>query len=112
MKVLLHEQQQGKLVPSSSQTVEQFVVDWLENTHKHKVRPRTYERYREIVYLHIVPALGSIQLQKLTAQHVRAFYARKANEGLSASTITVYHNVLHLALDMAVKWELLPKKRL
>jgi integrase len=109
MKKLLHEQQQGKLVASSSQTVEEFVVDWLENTHRRKVRPRTYERYREAVYLHIVPALGRIQLQKLTAQHVRAFYTKKADEGLSASTITCYHSVLHLALNTAVKWELLPK---
>ena len=69
MKTLLHEQQQGKLVATSSQTVEQFVVDWLENTHRHKVRPRTYERYREAVYLHIVPALGRIQLQKLMSDY-------------------------------------------
>jgi integrase len=109
MKTLLHEQQQGNLVASSSQTVEQFVVDWLENTHRRKVRPRTYERYREAVYLHIVPALGHIQLQKLTAQHVRAFYTKKADAGLSASTITCYHSVLHLALDTAVKWGILPK---
>ena len=109
MKTLLHEQQQGKLVATSSQTVEQFVVDWLENTHRHKVRPRTYERYREAVYLHIVPALGRIQLQKLTAQHVRAFYTKKSDEGLSASTITCYHSVLHLALDTAVKWDIIPR---
>ncbi|MFL5629584.1 MAG: tyrosine recombinase XerC [Ktedonobacteraceae bacterium] len=109
MKTLLHEQQQGKLVANSSQTVEQFVVDWLENTHRRKVRPRTYERYREAVYLHIVPVLGRIQLQKLTAQHVRAFYTKKADEGLSASTIICYHSVLHLALDMAVKWGIIPR---
>lgn len=109
MKKLLHEQQQGKLVANSSQTVEQFVVDWLENTHRRKVRPRTYERYREAVYLHIMPALGRIQLQKLTAQHVRAFLTKKADEGLSASTITCYHSVLRLALNTAVKWEILPK---
>lgn len=109
MKAMLHEQQQGKLVANSSQTVEQFIVDWLENTHRRKVRPRTYERYREAVHLHIVPALGHIQLQKLTAQHVRAFYTKKEDEGLAASTITCYHSVLHLALDMAVKWGIIPQ---
>ncbi|HTK06309.1 MAG TPA: site-specific integrase [Ktedonobacteraceae bacterium] len=109
MKALLHEQQQGKLVANSSQTIEQFIVDWLENTHRRKVRPRTYERYREAVYLHIVPALGRIQLQKLTAQQVRAFYTKKEDEGLAASTITCYHSVLHLALDMAVKWGIIPQ---
>lgn len=109
MKALLHEQQRGKLVANSSQTVEQFIVDWLENTHRRKVRPRTYERYREAVHLHIVPALGHIQLQKLTAQHVRAFYTKKEDEGLAPSTITCYHSVLHLALDMAMKWGIIPQ---
>lgn len=74
---VLHEQQQGTLVTAGPQTVEQFLTDWLENTHKRHVRPRTYERYREAVYLHIIPSLGKHQLQKLTVQHVQRFYIKK-----------------------------------
>ena len=100
---LLHEQQQGTLVVAGPQTVEQFLTDWLENTHKRHVRPRTYERYREAVYLHIIPALGKHQLQKLTVQHVQRFYTKKEDEGLAPATIIYYHSVLHNALDTAVK---------
>ena len=34
LKQVLHEQQQGTLVTAPQQTVGQFLVDWLENTHK------------------------------------------------------------------------------
>ena len=100
---VLHEQQQGTLVTAGPQTVEQFLTDWLENTHKRHVRPRTYERYREAVYLHIIPFLGKHQLQKLTVQHVQRFYTKKEDEGLAPATIIYYHSVLHNALDTAVK---------
>jgi integrase len=106
LKIVLHDQQQGTLVTAQPQTVAQFLTDWLENTHRRHLRPRTYERYREAVYLHIVPNLGHVQLQKLTARQVQAFYTRKADEGLAPATIIYYHSVLHNALDTAVKWGL------
>jgi integrase len=109
MKVALHEQQQGTLVKTTSQTVAQFLADWLENTHRRLVRPRTYERYSEVIHLHILPALGHYQLQKLTAQHVQAFYTKKEDEGLASTTIHYYHSVLHNALSTAVKWGLISK---
>ncbi len=99
----LHEQQQGTLVTAGPQTVEQYLTDWLENTHKRLVRPRTYERYREAVYQHLIPALGHYQLQKLAVQHMQTFYTQKENEGLAPATIIYYHSVLHNALNVAVK---------
>ncbi len=109
LKAALHEQQQGTIVMSSSQTVAQFLADWLENVHRRRLRPRTYERYSEVINLHIVPALGRYQLQKLTAQHVQKFYTQKEDEGLASTTIHYYHSVLHNALNMAVKWGLISK---
>ena len=109
LKLALHEQQQGTLVKSSSQTVAQFLADWLENVQRRRLRPRTYERYSEVINLHVIPELGRYQLQKLTAQHVQAFYTKKEDEGLASTTIHYYHSVLHNALSMAVKWGLVSK---
>jgi integrase len=106
----LQEQQQGiVLTGTARQTVAQFLEDWLENSQKLSVRPRTYERYSQIVRLHIIPVLGRHKLQTLSAQHVQAFYTQKVNEGLAASTVGVFHNVLHKAMDTAVKWNLIPR---
>ena len=109
LKVALRDQQQGTLITAPKQTLAQFLFEWLENSQKQSVRPRTYERYEELVRLHIVPALGRHDLQKLSAQHLQAFYAKKAEEGLSATTINHFHNVLHKALDTAVKWNLVTR---
>ncbi len=107
LKVALREQQQGTLVTAPQQTVKQFLDDWLENTHKHNIRPRSYERYELIVRLHIVPYIGKVQLQKLVPQQLKKLYADKLKEGLSAITVAAIHNLLHRALDDAVRWELL-----
>jgi integrase len=109
LKVALRERQQDTLVTAPRQTLAQFLTDWLENSQRQSVRPRTYERYEELVRLHIAPALGRYELQKLSAQHLQAFYAKKAEEGLSATTINHFHNVLHKALDTAVKWNLVAR---
>ncbi len=103
------EQQQGTLVTAPEQTVAQFLSDWLENTQKDNVRSRTYERYEEIIRLHITPVLGRHQLQKLTAQHLQALYRNKRKEGLSPTTITIFHSILHNALDCAVKWNIVSR---
>ena len=89
--------------------MEQFLQDWLENSQKRSVRPRTYERYEEVVRLHIVPVLGRHQLQKLSARHLDAFYTKKLDEGLSSSTVGSFHNILHKALDMALKRNLVAR---
>src|SRR5207249_703729 len=107
--VALREQQQGALVATSKQTVAHFLTDWLETTQKQSVRPRTYERYEEIVRLHIVPVLGRHELQKLSVQQVQAFYAKKLDEGFSPTTVAQCHMVLHKALNTAVKWNLVPR---
>lgn len=105
----LNEIKQGTFITAPTQTVEQFVKDWLENTQRRSVKPRTYERYEEIMRLHVIPALGRHQLQKLSAQHLRAFYTKKLDSGLSATTVTHFHNVLHKALKDAVRWGLVSR---
>jgi integrase len=81
----------------------------LENSQKQNVRARTYERYEEVVRLHIGPVLGHHRLQRLSAQHVQAFYTKKLNEGLSPTTVGVFHIVLHKALDTAMRWGLVAR---
>jgi integrase len=109
LKKALYEQQQGTLVTAPQQRVAQYLTDWLEHTQKQSVRPRTYERYEEIVRLHIIPALGRHKLHQLSAQHVQAFYTQKLEAGLSALTVISFHNLLHKALDTAVKWNLVAR---
>ncbi len=109
LKGALHDQQQGTLVTTPQQTTKQFLEDWLENTHKQNIRPRSHERYEQIIRLHIVPSLGKVQLQKLAPQQLKKLYADKLKEGLSTVTVAAIHNLLHRALDDAVKWDILAR---
>jgi integrase len=105
----LQGQKQGMLVATPQQILGQFLTDWLELTHKPSIRPRAYERYEETIRLHIIPFLGKYRLQKLSAQHVQAFYVRMKDKGLYPSTVVYYHSILHNALGKAVKWGLVPR---
>ena len=109
LKTALHEQQKGLFVTGPQQKVGQFLTHWLENVHKQSIRSRTYERYEEIVRLHLVPGIGHHQLQKLSPQHLQSFYTKKLEEGLSTTTVISFHNVLHKALETAVRWNLISR---
>lgn len=110
LKVALREQQQGVLVTSPQQTVAQFLQQWLKG-HRSSVRIRTYERYEQLVRIHIIPYIGHIQLQKLTPQHIQNLYIKLENavsgkKQLKSTTINVIHCMLHKALEDAMKWGL------
>src|SRR5258707_6487459 len=109
LRVALNEQKQGTLATGPQQTVKQYLEHWLEEVHKPTVRVSTYQGYRMSLDNHILPVLGHLQLQKLTPQHVQAFYMRKLKEGLSAKTVRNLHGLLHKAFDNAVRWGLVPR---
>ena len=109
LKKAQHQQQQGTLVTGSQQTVKQYLEQWLEQVHKPTIRLSSYIKYRGILDRYILPVLGHLQVQKLTPQHVQAFYARMLEEGLTARSVHSIHSVLHKALDNAVRWGLVAR---
>lgn len=63
-------------LPTSSSTVEAWLTYWLENIVEPNERPKTTAGYRSVVVNHIIPAIGSVKLEKVTADHVRKLHAR------------------------------------
>ncbi len=106
MKVALRDQQQGTLIVGKSQTTEQFLTHWLQETVRPTIRASTYEAYEWRVRVHLIPSLGRIPLQQLTPQHVQSFINHKLESGLSPHTVSDIHGVLRHALNQAVKWNL------
>ena len=105
----LYTQKQGMLATGPQQTLKKYFEHWLENVHKHHIRISTYNKYRYTLRKHIIPALGHIQLQKLTSAHIEAFYSRKIEEGLAPETINGFHGLLHNALSHAMVQNLVSK---
>jgi len=109
LKTALYDQQQGKLMTAPRQTGKKFLTHWLEDVHKPAVRIRTYVRYEMQLRRHVLPALGGIQLSKLTVQHVQKFYSQTLQKGLSPQSVRLLHAMLHKAFDYAVRVDLLPR---
>ncbi len=105
----LFQQKQGKLATGPRQTVKQFLERWFEDVHKFEVRETTYPSQVSILNIRILPAIGHIQLQKLTAQHVQNLYAGLAKRGLKPGSIHNTHVILHKALEQAVSWNLVSR---
>jgi integrase len=105
LNTALQEQKQGLLVTGPGQTVAHYLHYWLEKVHNTTIRASTYALYRRHLKNHIIPALGHIQLQKLTADQVQAFCSKMSSEGLSSGTIRLIHTILYTALGDAVRWK-------
>jgi integrase len=81
--------------------VKQFLEYWIEDVRKSQLRLGSYQVYRCVIHVHLIPALGHLKLQKLTPQRIQKFYAEKQRSGASPSRISTMHNVLHKALEHA-----------
>jgi integrase len=106
----------GTHIEPSRMLVSEFMTgEWLLAI-RSTIRPTTYLSYQGHIQLHIVPALGSMPLQRLCASHINAFYSRLLTEGggkdkggLSPATVRRVHATLHRALKDAVRWNKLIK---
>ena len=83
---------------------------WQRDWAATNVSPKTFERYAELLRMHVTPNIGAARVQKLRAVDLSELYAkllrggRGDGRGLSARTVGHVHRVLHRALGHAAKW--------
>ena len=91
---------------------------WYQEYKKANLRPNTQMSYERRIYQHIIPALGRIPLDKLTARDIQQFYTNLKKSGrlirtelygagLSDQTVRGIHTTLRAALDKAVEEKLI-----
>src|SRR5579859_4708969 len=100
--------EQGAALPDEKQTLAAYLDTWLTNITPTRA-PGTVGRHREMVRLHIVPRLGNVKLAKLTPLQVQSLYSALLTDGLSPSTVSRVHAVLHKALDDAQQFDLVAR---
>jgi hypothetical protein len=89
------------------QTTGDFLEVWLRDSVARKVRPKTLQRYQQIVKLHLTPRLGRIPLAKLTPAHVERMINEAIANGASPRSACHHRAVLRAALGVAMRWGLL-----
>lgn len=84
--------------------------------HRVDLAPSSVALYETMLRRHILPGLGTVPLLKLAPQHLGAFYAEKRERGkvngtggLSSRSVRILHNIIHEALDWAVKQQILSR---
>ncbi len=64
----------------------------------------TMREHRRSIERNILPAIGSIRLDRLTARHLDDLYRSLLERGLSNASVRRHHAILSAALRRAVKW--------
>lgn len=108
----LNEVERGTTVDATKMTVAEYLTYWL-GVHGHNLRLSTLRQYTCLVSAHLIPALGTVALQKLSPAHLTAMYTEKRTSGrcdgkggLAPRSVRHLHVVMHEALDFAVKHQM------
>jgi hypothetical protein len=78
----LSDRAQGLTFEAGSLRLREYLDRWLPDI-RGTVRQHTWERYEQIVRVHIEPTLGRVRLKDLTATHARRLYREKLDDGSS-----------------------------
>lgn len=99
--------------------VRDCLANWLA-TARQEISGQTHERYGQLVRHYLLPALGNVQVDKLSSTQIQALYTGFATggrrdgklgglAGLAARTRRQIHAVLHSALARAVEDHLIAR---
>jgi integrase len=113
---LQHQLNTGEYVKAPKGTLGDLLERWLRDYAWLNLSPETAQVYDIIVHKHLIPALGKLELSKVTPEVLQAYYSKALKEGrrdgkggLSPRTVRHHHTTLHTALGHAVKWRLLAR---
>lgn len=99
---IVFQERQGEKKTASRQVVKEYLTYWLNNVQIHVIGETTYVKYESELRKHIIPALGDIQLDELTTQHIQTFMNECIKKQLSTSMLHNMRALLSRALDDAV----------
>ena len=88
-------------------TVGQWCDRWF-TSNRHKWNGNTEGGYRNLIYSHILPSIGSVALSDLTKQTITGFYNDLRNQGLGARSVWCVHLLLRRCMDKAAQDQLIP----
>ncbi|MDE6473488.1 MAG: site-specific integrase [Clostridia bacterium] len=79
----------------------QWLNQWLEYYIRPSTKDRTYNKYARIVYNHISPTLGDMDMQELTALELQKFSVDLLNKGMAPNTVNGIISIVKCSLRRA-----------
>lgn len=109
LRELIVEYRNVELTENSRITVEEWMQKWMDEYMMFSIREQTWKSYESVIRLHIVPHLGNKKVASLTTSTVQKFYNKLLSEGKTSSLVRDTHLILHQAMGVAVKENLIAK---
>ena len=91
----------------NTMTVGQWCGQWFI-ANRPKWNGNTEGGYRNLIYGHIIPSIGSVALSDLTKQTITDFYDSLQNRGLCARSVWCVHLLLRRCMDEAAREQFIP----
>ncbi|WP_233281093.1 site-specific integrase [Paenibacillus algicola] len=84
--------------------VQESELDRMDNYVKYNCEETTMYSYKNIIYKHVIPYLGTFELQKLQPVFIQQYYKHLMDDkGLSPNTAHKHHACIRKSLDYALK---------
>jgi integrase len=99
----------GTYVDATELTFGEYMHAWLKRAEHNGASQTSLHGYNCNLKNHIIPGLGTIKLQRLSPLAIQTFYDNLSIKGLSAKTIRNIHGVIHVALDQALKMQMIQR---
>lgn len=106
--VITEKFQEKKIInfEGNSLFLQDWMVDWLENSKKSEIKKSSYTQYHSVIHVHLIPALGGYELHELTSEILQDYVKTKLNnhrKALSSATVRRHLSILSSSLKQAVK---------
>ena len=92
---------------------QEWLIEWLENYVRPTSKQKTHTRYEQIVHSHLIPRLGSYELEELTPQLLQHQIVdmgkcgnKRTGKGLAPSTLNLIVAVIQDSLTTAYSIEI------
>lgn len=109
LRELIAEYRNVELTEDSQITVEEWMQKWMDEYMLFSIREQTWKSYESVIRLYIIPNLGNKKVASLTTSVVQKVYNKLLSEGKSGSLVRDAHLILHQAMDVAVKENIIAK---
>lgn len=106
IRTIQSQMDRGFLISGSDITLSEFLAGWLENR-RLALREKTTYHYGSLIRNHINPYIGETKIRDLRLSVIEEFYSQLVDRGVGARTVQIIHNVLHAAMEKAVRHGLL-----
>ena len=101
---LINEVEHGGHRQAARGSLAQLLDQWMTHIEAQGRAASTLARYRSALSANIVPAVGHIRVDRLTASDLDAFYASLLKKGLNPLSVRKCHAIISAALHQALRW--------